>query len=358
MKKLYSNLTLVLTLMAGGSVVAQPTITTAALPQIGYVFNMMADTTPADLATFTVSAGSASAQTWNYSAEFANVYGEANAFVNPSGGSGSSNFPGANLAMQQPNGTDWIYFMGNTNGLYVDGAYVNLQGTNVALDLTPNSLAIPMPSTYGFNNNTMSTATFTAIVQTYTVLVKHFADRTVTADAFGSLTTPIATYPNTLRFKTFEATRDSIFFDVFGTWTFAQEQTDSSTNYTWIQDSPDAQLMNIDMDKNNMVTKATCMQTFNNGIATITQSGAAFNVYPNPATHTAYLTYENKSSGAVSLQMFDMSGRLVGNLMNEDQAIGKQKVFINVESMHLPKGLYFLHLKNGEGVQTIKLSVN
>src|SRR6185369_7372181 len=201
MKKLYA---LTLPLLFSGAALAQTTITAAAMPQIGYVYNMNADTAAPDLPTFTVSAGSASAQTWNYSSMFNIVYGESTAFVAPSTGTGSSSFPNATLAVAQPNGTDWIYFVGNTNGLYVDGIHTVQQGNAVDVDLAPNSLFMATPSTYGFSNNAMSYATFTASISGNTFQIRHSADRTVTADAFGSLTTPTATYPNTLRIKTFE----------------------------------------------------------------------------------------------------------------------------------------------------------
>ncbi len=357
MKKLYSFLTLALTFTAG-ALVAQPTLTSAVIPQVGYTYNMIADTDAVDLPTFTVSAGSGTAQTWNYTAEFNNVYGEATAFVSPSGGAGSSNFPNATVAVQQPNGTDWLYFLSTGNGFYIDGAYITQQGTQVAVNLSPPSLFIPINATLGFTNNAMSMATFTAVVQGNTFQVRHSADRTVTADAYGSLTTPTATYPSTLRLKTFEAVIDSIFVDVLGTWNYFTSQTDSTTTYAWVQNSNDALVMQLDLDKANNPTKASYLQSFSFGINQIDQNGKASNLFPNPSNDISYLTYTNETSGNVSLQMFDMNGRLVGNLLNEDQAIGKQKVRINVESLHLPKGLYFLQLKNSTGTQNIKFSVN
>lgn len=353
MNKLYSFLAFGLLTSAA---IAQTTLTTAALPQVGYIYNMGADTSATDLPTFTVSAGSAVAQTWNYSAEFANIYGESTTFQAPSAGAGNSNFPSATLAVQQSNGTDWVYFVGNTGGLFVDGAYVLAQGSMVALDLIPNSLFMATPSTYGYNNNAQSTATATITIGSNTFQVRHWADRTVNADAFGSLTTPTGTFPNTLRVKAFEASIDSIFVDVFGTWNFVQRQTDSTTTYNWLQNSADAQLMQIDMDKAGAVTKATYLMSFSNGVATINEPSTSFGLYPNPAGNVTYLNYINNNSGNVSLQMFDMDGRLVGNLVNENQAIGKQKVLINLEAMHLPKGVYFLRLTNSDGTQTIKLS--
>jgi hypothetical protein len=278
--------------------------------------------------------------------------------VTPSSGQGSSNFPNATLAVAQPNGTDWIYFAGNSSGLYIDGAYVFQQGTYVAVDLTPNSLFLPMPGTYGFNNTGLSTATSTAVVSTYTVQLRHSANRTVTADAFGSLTTPTGTYPNTLRFKTFEKTIDSVFLYILGSWNWAQTQVDSTISYNWVQNTQDALLMQINMNgAGTQVKKVQYLQSFSAGISTYDNTNEASALYPNPASVTTQLAYENKSTGLVSLQMYDMNGRLVGDLLNENQGIGKHKIRINVEAMHLPKGLYFLQLRNSEGVQNVKLAV-
>lgn len=351
------NYVLALSLISAG-LAAQPTITSVVVPQVGYVYNMASDTTATDLPTFTVSAGSASAQTWDYTNMFNNVYGETTSFVAPSTGAGSSNFPNATVAVQQSNMTDWIYFIGNSNGLFIDGAHVVQQGSAVDIDLTPNQVFLPTPSTYGYNNQANSTATFTTVASGYTVMVNHYADRTVSGDAFGSLTTPTSTYPNTLRIKTYEKTIDSVFFYILGSWNFALRQTDTTTTYMWVQNSQDAQLMQINLNKANAVTKASYLSSFSNGIATYSNADAGFNLYPNPASNVTYLSYENKNSGPVSLQLFDMNGRMLGDLLNENQAIGKHKVMINLESMHLPKGLYFVQFRNSEGTQNGKLSVN
>ncbi|HXB39254.1 MAG TPA: T9SS type A sorting domain-containing protein [Bacteroidia bacterium] len=357
MKKLYSSLALLMIGLAG-TVTAQTTLTSGSMPQIGYVYNMALDTVAADRITFTVSPGSGTAQNWNYTPMFNNLYPQSTTFVIPSSGAGSSNFPSSTMAVQQPNGTDWVYFVGNSGGLFIDGAYVNAQGSMVAVDYIPNATFVPTPFTYGNNNHVLSLATFTTTISGNTVQVRHRADRTINADAFGSLTTPTATYPNTLRIKTFEADIDSVFINVLGNWNFAQRRTDSTTTYTWMQNTQDAQLMQINMSKTGAVTKAQYLQSFSNGVAQISLPTTGLNLFPNPATNGAYLTYENKTPGAVSLQLFDIDGRLVGNILNQDQAMGVQKVFINLESMHLPKGLYFIHFKNADGLQTLKLAVN
>lgn len=355
MKKFYSALALVVTFSTAS--MAQTTITAAAMPQIGYVYNMASDTAIADLPSFTVSAGSSSAQTWDYSNDFNFVYGENTSFVAPSAGAGSANFPNATMAVMQPNGTDWVYFVSNSSGLYIDGAHVVVSGGSADLDLNPNSLFMATPSTLGTTNTATTAATATTVVSTYTVQVRHSANRTVTADAFGQLTTPAGTYPNTLRLRTYETSIDSAFFYILGSWSFAQEQRDTTLQYSWMQNSPDAQLLQISLNTAGAATKASYLQSFSNGIAAYAGADQGFNLYPNPTSDLTYLSYENKSTGPVSLQMFDMNGRMVGDLLNENQAIGKHKAFINVEGLHLPKGMYFLQLKNSEGIQNIKLSV-
>lgn len=337
---------------------AQTTLTSAAMPQVGYVYNFASDTAASDLPTFTVSAGSASAQTWNYTMEFANVYGETTSFVAPSSGAGASNFPGATLAAAQPNGTDWVYFEGNTGGFYIDGVYMNFQGSMAAIDFSPNALVMATPSTYGYNDNTISYATTTLTVNGTIYQLRHKGDRTVTADAFGSLTTPTGTYPNTLRVKTYDVNTDSVFINVFGSWSFFTMFSDTASTYTWFQNSPDAQLMEIELDASNTVTKAKYLQSFSNGIAQAQKAEAALSVYPNPVSEGATLSYENKSSGNVTLQMFDMNGRLVADLVNQDQSVGAQQVYLNAGALRLPQGMYFLRLRNNEGTQTIKISVN
>src|SRR5437016_308085 len=121
MKKISTKLISLFAFLGSSSIsLAQsPTITAAAMPSIGYTYNNRTDTTAADRATFTISAGSGSAQTWNYVANFATTYTQTSTFVAPSSGLGNSNFPSANLA--QGSGSAWAYFVKNAAGLSLPG---------------------------------------------------------------------------------------------------------------------------------------------------------------------------------------------------------------------------------------------
>src|ERR1700751_6085932 len=136
MNKLYVSLSVFASVALSNAALAQTTITTAALPQVGFTYNMAVDTTAADKPAFLpVSAGSATAQTWNYSALFANTYGAANSFVAPAGNPGASSFPNATMASDQGGG-NWAYFIAGTNGLVIDGANAIIQSNTAIVDYT------------------------------------------------------------------------------------------------------------------------------------------------------------------------------------------------------------------------------
>ena len=352
MKKIYISLSLLAIVAVSSNMLAQaPTITTAALPQIGFTYNSMSDTA-STVTAFTVSAGSGVSQTWNYTAGWDSLYADPTAFVAKGSNPGASSFPSATMAANL--GGNWGYFIANSGGLFVDGAHVTIQGTPTDVDYTPNETLIPVPFTLGNSVNNVYTATFNLTISGFPAVVNHGANRTITADAYGTLTTPAGTYPNVLRLKTYEITYDSA--SVFGTPAF--QQYDTTTSYTWIQNTQDAQLMTIDMNHLGVITKASYLQSFNNGIATISQGASAFNLFPNPASDITYLTYENKASGMVNLQLIDITGNQVAVLVNENQAVGQQKLAINLAALHLPKGMYFLQLNSNNNLQTIKLSIN
>ncbi|MGZ3866004.1 MAG: T9SS type A sorting domain-containing protein [Bacteroidia bacterium] len=351
MKKIYKSLSLMVFVAACSGAMAQaPTITSTAMPQIGYSYFMKSDTA-STVTGFTVSAGSASAQTWNYTTGWDSLYDDTTAFVNKSLGAGNSNFPSATMA--SPSGGNWAYWASGS-GLVLDGYYGMIQGSAVSVDLVPNMTQIPIPFTYGSSPITNDcAATFTISFSGFPLTVNHRVRRTITADAFGSLTTPTATYPNTLRIKVYDMTSDSIY--AFGT--FQQAQYDTTTAYSWLQNNQSAQVMEIDLNRTGTATKASYLQTFSNGIATIGQPTTGFNLYPNPATDVTYFTYENKTTGMVNIQLLDVTGKQVAVVLNEQQAIGKQNVSINLAALHLPKGMYFVQLNSTNNLQTIKLTV-
>lgn len=67
--------------------------------------------------------------------------------------------------------------------------------------------------------------------------------------------------------------------------------------------------------------------------------------YPNPFNATTMITYQLSTSNPVSLRIYDLSGKLVDELVNANQQAGKYQVSYN--GRELSSGTYFYQLKSG-----------
>jgi hypothetical protein len=72
---------------------------------------------------------------------------------------------------------------------------------------------------------------------------------------------------------------------------------------------------------------------------------ARLHIYPNPASMLTTVTYEIKDQTSVSLELLDISGKLVRTLSNEKQAAGGHSIFVSLQGVS--PGVYFIRL-NGD----------
>ncbi len=84
-----------------------------------------------------------------------------------------------------------------------------------------------------------------------------------------------------------------------------------------------------------------------------------FTISPNPMNPTTLIQYTLNQNSEVTLQILDLSGRLVAFLVNEVQQQGEQQVIFNTSD--LPAGIYFCILKTnparvGQTKKIIKLN--
>lgn len=331
-----------------------PTIVSGDMPQVGYIYYNNSDTVGADRSTFTVSAGSGTSQIWDYSLNFVTTYPDPLHFVVPSSGQGYANFPTATMAVFT--GGNWGYFISNASGFSSPGGEVTVGTSTTTVVLTPNQIEIPTPYTLNSTNSNIYASTFTVVNGTTTYQIHHHANRTILADAYGSLTTPGGTFSSTLRVKTHEVTLDSVFSQVFSSWVFVTKQLDSTTTYAWLQNSSTCKLMQISLNATNVVTKAQYLNSFSNEVSEISNPASLmFSVFPNPATNQAHFTYNNKSDGIVYLGVFDLTGREVIIVTNNMEKAGTHNYSIPVEL--LPKGFYLVKLLSSGQSLTKKLLV-
>jgi len=75
--------------------------------------------------------------------------------------------------------------------------------------------------------------------------------------------------------------------------------------------------------------------------------------YPNPFNPTTTINYQLKESGFVTLKVFDVLGKKVAELVNENKSAGFYNV--NFDAGNLPSGLYFYRMTVNDYVETKKM---
>ena len=75
--------------------------------------------------------------------------------------------------------------------------------------------------------------------------------------------------------------------------------------------------------------------------------------YPNPFNPSTTINYQIPTAGIVSLKVYDVLGREVANLVNEEKPAGTYNITFNAGNF--ASGVYFYRLKAGNFVSTKKL---
>ncbi|MCH7612365.1 MAG: T9SS type A sorting domain-containing protein [Candidatus Marinimicrobia bacterium] len=75
--------------------------------------------------------------------------------------------------------------------------------------------------------------------------------------------------------------------------------------------------------------------------------------YPNPFNPTTTIWFSVETNSHASLQIFDITGRLVETLINKPLTRGEHEIIWNAG--HFPSGVYFVRLQSGEFVENQKV---
>jgi hypothetical protein len=82
-----------------------------------------------------------------------------------------------------------------------------------------------------------------------------------------------------------------------------------------------------------------------------------FQNYPNPFNPTTSIQYAISSTQFVTLKVFDLLGREVVTLVNEEKAAGSYDVEFRMQNLELSSGIYFYKLQAGSFVDTKKMTL-
>lgn len=77
--------------------------------------------------------------------------------------------------------------------------------------------------------------------------------------------------------------------------------------------------------------------------------------YPNPFNPSTLISYEIPKAGQVTLKVYDVLGKKVAELINENQNPGKYSIRFNAEN--LPSGIYIYELRANDFTQSRKMTL-
>lgn len=260
-----------------------------------------------------------------------------------------------NTMLNKNNGI--AYLENNSGGLYIEGFVGNLQDTAHHLIkeyVTPHSKVMSWPSTYGTTYGDNYTITAHAGWDLFghsydSIKIKNIITSTCDIDAWGSMQTPLATYPNTLRQKRHKYETDSTWAHQISpsTWIFLATTKDTLDSYSWWTNTVGIPV--VEMDFKATTNKASNVKWLYNtptlGIAQEVEM-YGFAAYPNPANNS--ITIKVKDNNAYTISVYDIAGK---QMELEKQSI-TNSITINTEN--LDAGLYFVVLTYKEGSRNVK----
>jgi flagellar hook assembly protein FlgD len=89
------------------------------------------------------------------------------------------------------------------------------------------------------------------------------------------------------------------------------------------------------------------------GINKLTFQNNYLNIYPNPFLTSARLEYSLSQNSDITIEIYDMSGKVISNLLKKRQSAGKYT--IDFDGSEIPTGVYYCMLKTGNQVMTKKI---
>jgi hypothetical protein len=82
-----------------------------------------------------------------------------------------------------------------------------------------------------------------------------------------------------------------------------------------------------------------------------------FSSFPNPFSSATEITYETPSKGHVQLSLYDITGKKLKVLINENLAKGTYHINLTPADANLAPGIYFCRLEAGDNRQALKLVI-
>ena len=344
---------------------AQITITRSDLPEAGYTYIIATDT----ITQVSVGAASPNAQTWNFT-NLLNHYQKVPTYDSTKKTPYAGDFPNSDLYTYGPavlysgfhgsapvgqQGMDngYMFWRKDTTGFWIEGfradggAYAN---RNVYYN--PQELLIGTTSTYGssYQNFSRWELLLDDVPSNIDTLYVCSATKTLTTDAFGSLTTPLGSYPNVVRVHEYLIKVDSIYAYQNGALLYSIEALrDTMNNYLFLSNTISYPACIVHADKYNYVRFTEYVKS---KISTANEELAedfSVQLFPNPAQEVVNVAVpiEFLQNNSYELSIFDFTGKCVYQADHDSENLQ-----LNVSNFL--EGFYVFKIKIATNQQVIK----
>ncbi|MBI4649592.1 MAG: T9SS type A sorting domain-containing protein [Bacteroidia bacterium] len=291
--------------------------------------------------------GSGINQTWNYSALVSHHWDTLTA-INPSEAPFSSNFPEANIAVENFSEGKIFYYYGkrDVDGLYIYGISGDIIGTgeDICLTFNPGFYMIKCIAMYQttYNENYYLEITIPAPPNPYnaeSVKQRSYTNASTIFDAWGQVTTPEGTY-SILRQNTTEYRTDSLWIKipVIG-WSYIQTSQDTSNSYRYWANGIGIPVAELTYDPNADSVKSASYWVLNPDVGVAENNVQLMILYSNPASSQIFLNNLDFNS-EYDIQLVDIYGRVVSYIALHN------KIAENIDISNLAAGLYIINVSS------------
>lgn len=328
------------------SLFAQITITSADVSAINAVGNVL--TNHLDSTTTSINIGSPGATSWNFSG-LKSDFNTSFTSVTPSSTPYYSDFPTSNvvfkykLVIESVTADGWQYTTQNSNNYLLNGvvAKVVIDSDEVLTRgvVSPPQLFFPLPFTYNHQWNSSFVITNTTLVNGSPVIsITANHTETVIVDAYGPMTMPGGAVLQALRLRRDDRYTSNIYNRTisYAFLTKSGAMLEVSARDTT---APNSGIIQVDAITWRLPTGIVNVRNEDQ----IPSRYSLSQNYPNPFNPSTTIEYHLPTASHVLLRVYDVLGRGVATLVNENKSAGVYTV--SFDASELAGGVYFYRLQ-------------
>ncbi len=292
-------------------------------PQIGDVYHISGDNGSYD------PGASGANQNWNFSA-INPSFSYTTTAINPQTTPYAADFPEANIAFHYTGDNEFYSYAQSSSSEFLnDGVGFVPEGDNSYIHYTDAVKLLKFPFSFGESYSDDYHASYSLVEGTET---HEWGTITVSADAWGSVTTPVGTFDNCLRIKSVRNYVDSI-------WTsgiFLYATTSTQTDYDWFIPSLHSAIVSISVTANGTsVTYLTNVET----ILENSNMELPVSIYQNTGLNRIFFRIPDNIQGKITGGIYDLSGRLL-------RRFSGMEVHNSLSIQSLTKGEYVIFVRH------------